>query len=153
MIKLESITNRTNLLFSSFNVAIKCLKKKIHDFVEEIPGRQRTDTEGTSGVSSMGPSSYDSDNKDVDDSNWTTNDDIEALIDEAKTMISLGSYHENIVNLQGVSYEVDHKYDTLKQVFSSRTPRLASLLGVAILSFYYVMIFLIIVINLIFSFL
>ena len=72
----------------------------------------------------MGPSSYDSDNKDVDDSNWTTNDDIEALIDEAKTMISLGSYHENIVNLQGVSYEVDHKYDTLKQVFVQLNPKI-----------------------------
>ena len=71
-----------------------------------MPGRQRTDTEGTSGVSSMGPSSYDSDNKDIDDSNWTTNDDIEALIDEAKTMISLGSYHENIVNLQGMTVGV-----------------------------------------------
>ena len=41
--------------------------------------------------------------------------DIDSLIDEAKTMFSLGAYHENIVNLQGISYEVDHKYDTLKQ--------------------------------------
>ena len=41
--------------------------------------------------------------------------DIDSLIDEAKTMFSLGAYHENIVNLQGISYEVDHRYDTLKQ--------------------------------------
>ena len=83
------------------------MKKKVHEFTE--------DTNNTSGISSMGPSSYDSDIKEVND-NWTTNDDIEALIDEAKTMITLGSYNENIVNLQGVSYEVDHNYDTLKQV-------------------------------------
>ena len=63
----------------------------------------------------MGQTSYDPDIKEINE-NWTTNDDIEALIDEAKTMITLGSYNENIVNLQGVSYEVDHNYDTLKQV-------------------------------------
>ena len=34
----------------------------------------------------------------------------------SKTMFSLGSYHENIVNLQGITYEADHKYDTLTQV-------------------------------------
>lgn len=42
--------------------------------------------------------------------------DIDLLIDEAKTMFSLGSYNENIVNLQGISYEADHKHDTLTQV-------------------------------------
>ena len=41
--------------------------------------------------------------------------DIDSLIDEAKTMFSLGAYHENIVNLQGISYKVDHRYDTLKE--------------------------------------
>ena len=45
--------------------------------------------------------------------------DIDSLIDEAKTMFSLGAYHENIVNLQGISYEVDHRYDTLKQASNS----------------------------------
>ena len=91
-----------------FNIAIKCLKKKIHEFTEE--------GQNTSGFSSMGTKSDDSGNKETNDTFWSTNDDIESLIDEAKTMISLGSYNENIVNLQGISYEVDHSYDTLKQV-------------------------------------
>ena len=64
----------------------------------------------------MGTKSDDSENKETNDSFWSSNDDIESLIDEAKTMISLGSYNENIVNLQGISYEIDHSYDTLKQV-------------------------------------
>ena len=72
----------------------------------------------------MGTKSDDSDNKETSDTFWTTNDDIESLIDEAKTMISLGSYNENIVNLQGISYEVDHSYDTLKQVFRMFKPLL-----------------------------
>ena len=72
----------------------------------------------------MGTKSGNSDNKETNDSFWSTNDDIESLIDEAKTMISLGSYNENIVNLQGISYEVDHSYDTLKQVFRMFKPLL-----------------------------
>ena len=72
----------------------------------------------------MGTKSGNSDDKETNDSFWSTNDDIESLIDEAKTMISLGSYNENIVNLQGISYEVDHSYDTLKQVFRMFKPLL-----------------------------
>ena len=34
-------------------------------------------------------------------------DDLDLLVDEAKTMFSIGGYHENIVNLQGIGYEVD----------------------------------------------
>ena len=84
------------------------MKKEIHEFTE--------DTNGTSGFLSMGTTSYDSDTKKVNDTPLTSNEKLEALMDEAKTMISLGSYNDNIVNLQGVSFEADHKYDTLKDV-------------------------------------
>ena len=33
--------------------------------------------------------------------------DVTLLMDEAKTMFSIGTYHENIVNLQGIGYEAD----------------------------------------------
>ena len=46
---------------------------------------------------------------------FCSSSEIDSLIDEAKTMFSIGSYNDNIVNLQGVTYEIDHKYDTLKQ--------------------------------------
>ena len=42
--------------------------------------------------------------------------DIDLLMDEAKTMFSIGSYHENIVNLQGVTYQEDLEQETLTQV-------------------------------------
>ena len=64
----------------------------------------------------MGPTSYDSDTNKVNDTPLSSNEKLEALMDEGKTMISLGSYNDNIVNLQGVSFEADHKYDTLKDV-------------------------------------
>ena len=32
--------------------------------------------------------------------------DIEALMDEAKSMITVGKYNENIVNLQGVCFDM-----------------------------------------------
>ena len=32
--------------------------------------------------------------------------DVEALMDEAKTMKSLGKYNDNIVNLQGVCFDM-----------------------------------------------
>ena len=38
-----------------------------------------------------------------DDDNY----DIDLLMDEAKTMLSVGGYHEHIVNLQGVTCEID----------------------------------------------
>ena len=28
-------------------------------------------------------------------------------MDEAKSMLMIGTYHDNIVNLQGISYELD----------------------------------------------
>ena len=88
----------------------------------------------------MGTKSGDSDNKETSDTFWTTNDDIESLIDEAKTMISLGSYNENIVNLQGISYEVDHSYDTLKQVLRVFKPFVIILYSIVFMilsTFYY----------------
>ena len=33
--------------------------------------------------------------------------DLDLLIDEAKTMYTIDGYHENIVNLQGIVYDVD----------------------------------------------
>ena len=35
-----------------------------------------------------------------------TLDEIELLLEEAKTMWTVGSYHENIVNLQGITVGV-----------------------------------------------
>ena len=45
------------------------------------------------------------------DSNWYESyedplDEIEWLLEEAKTMWTVGSYHENIVNLQGITVGV-----------------------------------------------
>lgn len=51
---------------------------------------------------------YDSDSKD--------NADVDLLIDEAKTMLSIGAYHENIVNLQGIGYEIDQNNKCISQV-------------------------------------
>ena len=39
-----------------------------------------------------------------------------ALLDEAKTMLEVGSYHESIVNLQGIDYETDNNGKTLSEV-------------------------------------
>ena len=33
--------------------------------------------------------------------------EIGLLLDEAKSMLEIGTYHDNIVNLQGVTYEVN----------------------------------------------
>ena len=33
--------------------------------------------------------------------------EIELFMDEAKSMLTIGSYHDNIVNLQGISYKLD----------------------------------------------
>jgi hypothetical protein len=42
-------------------------------------------------------------------SNYVPSEDeeISSLMDEAKTMWKVGSYHENIVNLQGISVNVE----------------------------------------------
>ena len=44
------------------------------------------------------------------------NADLDLLIDEAKTMLSIGAYHENIVNLQGIGYEIDQINKCITQV-------------------------------------
>ena len=36
-------------------------------------------------------------------------EDISSLMDEAKTMWKVGSYHENIVNLQGICVDVEEE--------------------------------------------
>ena len=87
-------------MYFRFNIAVKSLKRKMHGFAQE------------NGVETS--IMDDSDSQDVFGL-AIPECDIDSLIDEAKTMFSLGAYHENIVNLQGISYEVDHKYDTLKQ--------------------------------------
>ena len=87
-------------MYFRFNIAVKSLKRKMHGFAQK------------NGVETS--IMDDSDSQDVFGL-AIPECDIDSLIDEAKTMFSLGAYHENIVNLQGISYEVDHKYDTLKQ--------------------------------------
>ena len=41
--------------------------------------------------------------------------EIRLFLDEAKSMLQIGEYHNHIVNLQGVTYEVN---DQDKQVFN-----------------------------------
>ena len=43
-------------------------------------------------------------------------EDVDLLMDEAKTMFSIGTYHENIVNLQGIGYEADFVNGNLSDV-------------------------------------
>ena len=38
------------------------------------------------------------------------------LLDEIKSMIEVGRYHKNIVNLQGIAYELDEHNQSLKKV-------------------------------------
>ena len=99
----------TVLSIFSFPIAIKSLKKRIHSFTEDTNLTSSTTTQ------SIGDTGASQEINDLSCSDC----DINSLIDEAKTMFSLGSYNENIVNLQGVSFEVDHNYDTLKQVSTS----------------------------------
>ena len=47
-------------------------------------------------------------------SDYKSDDEISSLMDEAKTMWKVGSYHENIVNLQGITVKVEAA--TLSQV-------------------------------------
>ena len=81
-----------------FNIAVKSLKRKMHGQENGVETSIMDDSDCQDVFGLAIPEC-----------------DIDSLIDEAKTMFSLGAYHENIVNLQGISYEVDHKYDTLKQ--------------------------------------
>ena len=41
---------------------------------------------------------------------------VDQLMEEAKTMYTIGTYHENIVNLQGVAYETDFSTGRLSGV-------------------------------------
>ena len=34
---------------------------------------------------------------------------IDTILDEAKTMLRIGKYHDHIVNLQGITYEIDEQ--------------------------------------------
>ena len=45
-------------------------------------------------------------------------DEISSLMDEAKTMWKVGSYHENIVNLQGISVHVEE--GSIRRVSTSK---------------------------------
>ena len=47
-------------------------------------------------------------------SGYKSDDEISSLMEEAKTMWKVGSYHENIVNLQGITVKVEAA--TLSQV-------------------------------------
>lgn len=42
--------------------------------------------------------------------------DIEMILDEAKTMLEIGTYHDYIVNLQGIAYERANKFGNLSHV-------------------------------------
>ena len=42
------------------------------------------------------------------------NNDLGALMDEAKCMLEVGNYHDNIVNLQGVTLKIEN--ETIVQV-------------------------------------
>ena len=34
---------------------------------------------------------------------------IDTILDEAKSMLQIGKYHDHIVNLQGITYELDEQ--------------------------------------------
>ena len=38
------------------------------------------------------------------------------FLDEAKSMLEIGEYHDNIVNLQGISYSIDEETRSLSKV-------------------------------------
>ena len=38
------------------------------------------------------------------------------FLDEAKTMLHIGEYHDHIVNLQGIAYQANEKEDQLSEV-------------------------------------
>ena len=87
----------------SFDIAIKSLKKKVINFTEE------------QNLAISNPADNNEDSNDIP-LVPRSDCDVDLLIDEAKTMFSLGAYNENIVNLQGISYEADPKHETLTQV-------------------------------------
>ena len=44
--------------------------------------------------------------------------DIKLFLDEIKSMLEIGSYHDHIINLQGVSYELDEYERKLTEVIA-----------------------------------
>ena len=44
--------------------------------------------------------------------------DIKLFLDEIKSMLEIGSYHDHIINLQGVSYELDEYETKLSEVIA-----------------------------------
>ena len=60
--------------------------------------------------------SFDFNLKENEENDVSNDPDLELLMDEAKTMYSIGGYHENIINLQGISYTPDFKTGNLRQV-------------------------------------
>ena len=42
--------------------------------------------------------------------------EIDLFLDEAKSMLEIGSYHDNIVNLQGVAYKMNGQQDYFTEV-------------------------------------
>ena len=42
--------------------------------------------------------------------------EIDLFLDEAKSMLEIGSYHDNIVNLQGIAYEMNVQQDYFTEV-------------------------------------
>ena len=43
---------------------------------------------------------------------------IEVFLDETKSMLELGTYHDHIVNLQGISFVLDDENNKLMKVSS-----------------------------------
>ena len=41
---------------------------------------------------------------------------VELFLDEAKSMLEIGEYHDNIVNLQGICYSIDEETRSLSNV-------------------------------------
>ena len=42
--------------------------------------------------------------------------EIDLCLDEAKSMLEIGAYHDNIVNLQGVTYKKNYQEGNLTEV-------------------------------------
>ena len=45
-----------------------------------------------------------------------SNQDMEVYLDEAKSMLEVGEYHQNIVNLQGITYKIDEDGEKFVEV-------------------------------------
>ena len=89
-----------NLIYR-YVVGVKSIKKK----------QASSDGETNDGVRSSGTSDINGNHATV-----CSDSDIKLLMEEAKTMLSIGSYNENIVNLQGITYETDPEQENLTRV-------------------------------------